>query len=51
MKKINTSPRAQARRTRALTRFTINAERAESDKGYAERKAVELSALKKILGV
>ena len=51
MKKINTSVKAQARRTRALTRFTVSAERAQDDKGYAERKATELVALKSRLGV
>jgi len=54
MKKINTSLRAQARRTRALERFSISAERS-ADKtdgpAYTERKTQELNALKSRLGV
>lgn len=50
MKKVNTSPRAQARRQRALARFIINPEPLNKE-GYAERKAQELAALKQRLGV
>ena len=50
MKKINTSPRAQARRTRALSRFTLDASR-HDDAAYQTRKAAELAALKSRLGV
>lgn len=52
MKKVNTSPRAQARRARALARFTVKpVTGSELDKGYQARKAVELAALKARLGV
>ena len=52
MKKVNTSPRAQARRARALARFSINSRHTpESNPGYNERKATELAALKSRLGV
>lgn len=53
MKKVNMSPRAQARRQRALQRFTLNPSKLKADdkSGYNERKAVELAALKSRLGV
>ena len=53
MKKVNTSPRAQARRQRALARFTVNASKLEADdaNGYKARKDQELAALKARLGV
>jgi hypothetical protein len=53
MKKVNTSPRAQARRTRALARFTLNPSKLKADdaSGYKARKDQELAALKQRLGV
>lgn len=48
MKKVNTSPRAQARRQRALQRFTV---KPDGSPEYAARKAQELAALKQRLGV
>ena len=53
MKKVNTSPRAQARRARALARFSINPSKLKADdaNGYNERKATELASLKSRLGV
>lgn len=53
MKKVNTSPRAQARRQRALQRFTLNPSKLKADdaNGYSARKAQELAALKQRLGV
>ena len=48
MKKINTSPQVQARRARALARFTV---RADGNEAYQTRKAQELAALKSRLGV
>ena len=48
MKKINTSPKAQARRARALARFTVHP---EGTPEYQARKAQELAALKSRLGV
>lgn len=50
MKKINTSPRAQARRQRALDRFRVDRARTD-DTAYTERKAQELKALQSRLGV
>ncbi len=47
MKKVNTSPRAQARRQRALQRFTLNP---KGTPEYQARKATELAALKSRLG-
>ncbi len=53
MKKVNTSPRAQARRARALARFTLNESKFKADdaNGYKARKDQELAALKQRLGV
>lgn len=51
MKKINTSPRAQARRQRALDRFSVDPARATKDAAYNERKTQELKALQSRLGV
>jgi hypothetical protein len=51
MKRKNLSVRAQARRLKAFTRFTIDAERAAMDKKYALSKEYELQSLKKSLGV
>lgn len=48
MKKVNTSPRAQARRQRALERFTT---KPNGTPEYQARKATELAALKSRLGV
>ena len=48
MKKVNTSPRAQARRQRALQRFSVNP---KGSPEYQARKAAELAALKSRLGV
>ncbi len=48
MKKINTSPKVQARRARALARFTVSP---KDDPDYQARKAQELAALKSRLGV
>lgn len=48
MKKVNTSPRAQARRARALARFTVDP---KGTPEYQARKATELAALKQRLGV
>ncbi len=51
MKKVNMSVRAQARRKRALQRFTLIPSKLKDDKnGYNERKHVELAALKSRLG-
>lgn len=47
MKKVNTSPRAQARRQRALARFTA---KPNGTPEYNERKAQELASLKQRLG-
>lgn len=51
MKKISKSPRVQARRQRALDRFTIDAQRAKADAAYAARKDQELASLKSLLSV
>ena len=48
MKKINKSVQKQARRQRALDRFTVNT---SGDTAYQTRKAQELAALKSSLGV
>ena len=48
MKKINTTIKAQARRARALARFTVLA---GGNEAYQARKAQELAALKSRLGV
>lgn len=47
MKKVNTSSRAQARRQRALARFTVNP---KGTPEYQARKAQELASLKQRLG-
>lgn len=49
MKKINTSPQAQARRKRALDRFTMPA--ATADAALIARKQQELDALRSRLGL
>ena len=41
----------QARRQRALERFTIDGERAKKDPEYKQRKEAELASLKRALGV
>lgn len=53
MKKVNTSPRAQARRKGAYERFAINPSKLKADdaNGYKARKDQELAALKARLGV
>lgn len=52
MKKISHSLKKQARRQRALDRFTVKpTTSSELDKAYLVRKAVELAALKTALGV
>ena len=48
MKKINPSLKAQARRQRALARFTVHP---DGNDAYQARKAQELAALKSRLGV
>lgn len=50
MKKITTDPRAQARRQRALDRFSVDPARAAKDTAYNDRKTQELNALKSRLG-
>lgn len=49
MKKVIKSPRVQARRQRALDRFTLDKSRLD-DKAYIARKDQELTALKSALG-
>jgi hypothetical protein len=49
MKKIAHTPKQQARRTRALARFTIDPERLD-DAEYVARKEQERTALKAHLG-
>ena len=54
MKKVNTSPRAQARRQRALARFHLDPAKVNDNKhgdAYLARKEVERLALKQRLGV
>jgi len=51
MKKVNHSVMKQARRQRALNRFTIKpVTGTELDKGYQARKTQELAALHRALG-
>ena len=50
MKKINKSVKHQARRQRALDRFSLDKSR-HDDSAYQTRKAQELEALKSALGV
>lgn len=50
MKKITHTAKQQARRQRALARFTINPARRD-DPDYVARKERELAALKSALGV
>lgn len=50
MKKINKSVQVQARRQRALDRFTLDKSR-HDDATYQARKHEELAALKSALGV
>jgi hypothetical protein len=42
---LTTHPKIRARREGALSRFTVNAVRAERDPAYAQAKAVEHAAL------
>lgn len=48
MKKLNTSPKRQARRQRALDRFTISP---SGNKDYIARKEQELASLKRALNL
>lgn len=56
MKKVNTSPKAQARRARALERFTLPAWTGKGTptpefNALLQRKEAELKALKQRLGI
>lgn len=52
MKKITHTTQQQARRARALARFTINASKLQADdaNGYKSRKDQELAALQARVG-
>lgn len=50
MKKINLSPKAQARRQGALARFSSDKKRAARDPEYAQRKEAELAAQRARVG-
>jgi hypothetical protein len=51
MKKAPLSQAHQARRRRALERFSFDEAKAAKDPKYAERKAIELASLKARLGI